>query len=180
MPDTALLVIDVQQGLFEEDPPTINADSLTATINELAGRARAAGVPVIFVQHNDPWMEIRTPGWQLHSALDAREGEPRVDKQHPDSFYKTKLIDHLSGIKRLVVCGCQTDMCVDYTSRRAVALGYDVELVADAHSTCNNPILDAQTTIAFYNQMLDGFGARDGFGNGEHQIKVKPSAEIVF
>ena len=62
------------------------------------------------------------------------------------------------------------------TARRAVALGYDVVLASDAHTTTDNSFLSAQQSIAYYNLMLDGFGAEDGFGNGEHEIVTSPAS----
>ena len=74
----------------------------------------------------------------------------------------------------------KTNFCVDATSRRAVALGYDVALAADAHTTTDNRVLSAAQTIAYHNDLLWGFGEEDGFGNGKHWIAVAPSSEIAF
>ena len=78
------------------------------------------------------------------------------------------------GIKRLVITGGQTQMCVDTTVRRAVAEGYDVLLASDAHTTEDSETLPAEQIIAFYNETLNGFWA------GEHKVRVQPAHEIHF
>jgi len=178
MPNTALLVIDVQQGLFEEDPPTINAESLVARINPLAERAREAGAPVIYIQDDRVGAGAAD---ELLAGLKPARGDKRMRKRHCDSFFQTNLQDILGDAKRLVICGCQTDQCVAATARGAVAMGYDVEVAADAHSTSDNPFMSAEKTIEFFNTwILDGFGGDDVVGKGEHRIVVKPAAEIEF
>ena len=67
-----------------------------------------------------------------------------------------------------------TEYCVDTTCRRAVTLGYDVTLVADAHLTRNTPILTAAQIIAHHNLLLEGLSA------GIHSIKITPASEIVL
>ncbi|HEX6557725.1 MAG TPA: isochorismatase family protein, partial [Ktedonobacteraceae bacterium] len=97
-------------------------------------------------------------------------------KEAPDSFHETRLQEELAarGIKRLVIAGAQTQMCIDSTVRRAVADGYDVLLAGDAHTTDDSETLPAEKIVAFFNETLDGFWA------GEHKVKVQPASEIQF
>jgi nicotinamidase-related amidase len=171
--DTALLVIDVQPGVVGE---AYHLDEVLNNINLLLDRARTSGTPVIYVQHNEPAMQPGTPLWQIHTAIAPRDGEPAVQKESPDSFHDTRLQAELEarGIKRLVITGAQTQLCVDTTARRAVAQGYDVLLASDAHTTDDSATLPAEKIIAFYNDTLNGFWA------GEHIVRVKPASEIHF
>ena len=116
------------------------------------------------------------PLWQIHPAVAPGDGEPAVQKKSPDSFHETRLQEELEtrGIKRLIITGGQTQMCVDTTVRRAVAEGYDVLLVSDAHTTEDSETLQAEKIIAFYNETLNGFWA------GEHKVRVLPTSEIDF
>ena len=102
----ALVVIDVQVGVV--DWPAIGAEGETvlANINTLLARARAAGVPVIYVQDNDMGAEVGSPEWRIHSAVAPQSGDPVVSKMACDAFYETTLTDELSarGITRLVIC----------------------------------------------------------------------------
>jgi nicotinamidase-related amidase len=66
-------------------------------------------------------------------------------------------------VKKLAICGLQSEFCVDTTTRRALALGYPVILVSDAHSTMNNSVLSAAQITAHHNETLaniTSFGPR--------------------
>ena len=134
-PHTALLVIDVQNGVVDGAP---KRDDVVANINTLVSQARAERVPVIWVQHNDPdGLALGSAEWDLVPELVRDDSEPLVHKQYGDSFEATELESVLSGlgIGRLVVAGAQTDMCIRSTLHGALARGYDATLVSDAHTT---------------------------------------------
>ncbi|NML44008.1 cysteine hydrolase [Ramlibacter sp. G-1-2-2] len=135
----ALLVIDVQRALFDATPRPFEADAVVARINGLSARARAGGVPVVFIQHETPGsaLEFERDGWQLAQGLDVQPGDCFVRKTTADSFLRTNLGEMLRalGVTRLAVCGYASEFCVDTTVRRAAALGYAVTLAADAHTT---------------------------------------------
>lgn len=172
--DTALVVIDVQNGVVGE---AYHLDEVLSNINLLLSGARNSGTPVIYVQHNERGgMEPGMPAWQIHPAIAPHDGEPVIQKEAPDSFYKTSLREELEarGIKHLIICGAQTQYCVDTTVRRAVSSGYDVSLVSDAHTTDDSRTLPAEKIIAFYNDTLDGFWA------GEYHVRVLPASEVHF
>jgi nicotinamidase-related amidase len=162
MSDVALLVVDVQMFGFGEDSPVYAGESLLANVRGLIARARAAGAPVIYVQHCGAEGEIDEPGapaWKIHPAIAPAEGDPVVQKRHPDAFQKTTLQAELESrhIRRLVVAGMQTEYCVDTTCRRAYSLGYDVVLAEDAHSTWDTEHLTASQVIAHHNATLGGW-----------------------
>ncbi|XKK50888.1 isochorismatase family protein [Streptomyces sp. ARC14] len=112
-----------------------------ARIAALQERARAAGVPVVTVQHQDDELEPGTEGWRIAPALAPAPGEPVVPKSSPDSFLDTGLDATLRdmGVTEVVVTGFATEICVESTARRALSLRYDVVLVADAHTTSLRP-----------------------------------------
>ena len=133
-PNTALIVIDVQNGVVSE---VHQRDVVVANINTLVDRAREEGVPIVWVQHSDEHMAIGTDAWELVPELDRQESEPLVHKTFADSFEETDLEDVLAkaGVGRLVVSGAQTDECIRSTIHGAFVRGYDVTLVGDAHTT---------------------------------------------
>ncbi|HEU5097676.1 MAG TPA: cysteine hydrolase family protein [Roseiflexaceae bacterium] len=178
---TALLVIDVQVGLIEGASPVYRADSILERIASLIDAARVAGTLVIYAQDKDVG-GVGTPEWQIHPAVAPALGEPVVRKAWSDSFRETELAEELGrrAVTHLVIAGMKTNFCIDMTCRRAIALGYDVTLAADAHTTTDNFVLTAAQTIAYHNALLDEFGAEDGFGDGKHWITVRPSSEIAF
>lgn len=157
--DTALVIIDVQMGMFDQDDPVHNGEQLLQILSDLIGRARRANVPVVYVQHNDRQFVKGGPAWPIHPSIAPLDGEIVVQKRTPDSFHETNLRDELKkmGVKRLVIGGIQTEYCVDTTSRRAFSLGYDVTLVENGHSTWDNRYITAEQVIAHHNNTLDGW-----------------------
>ncbi|MEO6605881.1 MAG: cysteine hydrolase family protein [Aeromicrobium sp.] len=133
-PNTALVVIDVQNGVVAE---AHERDAVVGRINTLVDKARAEDVPVVWVQHNDEDMPKGTPEWDYVPELTFGESEPVVHKSYGDSFEATDLEDVLAkaGIGHLVVAGAQTDACIRSTIHGAFTRGYDVTLVSDAHTT---------------------------------------------
>jgi nicotinamidase-related amidase len=133
-PNTALVVIDVQNGVVGG---AHERDQVVANISTLVGKARADGVPVVWVQHSGENLEQGSEAWQLVPELDRQESEPLVHKTFADSFEDTDLEDVLAkaGIGRLFVSGAQTDECIRSTIHGAFVRGYDVTLVGDAHTT---------------------------------------------
>lgn len=180
--ETALLLIDVQVGLLVGATPVYAAEAVLARIAALAERARAHGTPVVYVQDKDVGTGVGSPGWQIHPAVAPAPGDLVLRKAWSDSFYETELQQELAarGVGRLVIAGLKTDACVFMTSTRAIALGYDVTLASDAHSTTDDRTITAPQAVAYVNDLLDGFGAQDGFGQGRHYITTAPSAEIAF
>jgi nicotinamidase-related amidase len=95
-------------------------------------------------------------GWQLAEGLETSPKDLRVRKTTPDSFYQTNLqkLVPKEDIERLIICGLQTDYCVNATVRQALKLGYDVVLASDAHSTVANASMTAEDIIAEHNKDL--------------------------
>jgi nicotinamidase-related amidase len=133
-PNTALLVIDVQNGVVAA---AFQRDEVVARIAGLVARARAEAVPVVWVQHESDELVVGSDKWQYVPELERNEAEPLIHKRYGDSFEATDLESELAqrGVGRLVVTGAQTDACVRSTLHGAITRGYDVELVSDAHTT---------------------------------------------
>jgi nicotinamidase-related amidase len=133
-PNTALLVIDVQNGVMSQ---AHDRDSVIANIVTLTGKARAAGTGVVWVQHSNEEMPEGSESWQFVPELLRDAGEPLVHKTYADAFEDTDLEAVLAagGIGRLIVTGAQTDECIRSTLHGAIVRGYDATLVADAHTT---------------------------------------------
>lgn len=176
---TALVLIDVQQALFHPAPRPHEADAVIARIHALAARARAAGVPVLWVQHETtPGQRLAqgSLGWALADGLQVDAADVRIRKTTPDSFLRTGLADWLAqrGITRLVVAGYASEFCVDTTTRRAAALGLAVTLAADAHTTHDKPHASGALIRAHHNASLADLTS---FGV---PITAVPAADIGF
>ena len=133
-PKTALLVIDVQNGVVEG---AHERDTVVANVGSLVEKARQEQIPVVWVQHSSAGLATGSDEWRIVPELAPDESEPLVEKNYGDSFEDTDLETVLSdlGVGRLVVVGAQTDMCVRSTLHGAFVRGYDTTLVSDAHTT---------------------------------------------
>jgi nicotinamidase-related amidase len=133
-PNTALLVIDVQNGVIGHN---FERDRVVANIAALVDRARGAGTPVVWIQHHSEGIPRGSEAWEYVAELVRADGEPLIEKTYADSFEDTGLEAALAagGIGRLIVTGSQTDECVRSTLHGAIARGYDALLVEDAHTT---------------------------------------------
>ncbi|SFC72901.1 Nicotinamidase-related amidase [Bacillus sp. 491mf] len=158
----ALIVIDVQEGMYTVGIPVHNGSELLRNLQEVIQRCRAHDIPVIYVQHNGSKghpLEKGTAGWHIHSKIAPMPNEMIVEKETPDSFYKTNLREVLreKGIEHLFICGLQTEYCVDTTVRRAFSEGYKVTLIQGAHSTFDSEQLRAEDIIHHHNKVLGWF-----------------------
>jgi len=174
----ALLVIDVQVGtIYPEDP--LDRQVLT-NIRGLLDRARAQGVPVVYMQHHglDPGDALvpGDPAYPIHPEIAPGPGEAVLVKHSSDSFLHTGLADLLAGlgVHRLAVCGCATDYCVDTTVRSALSHGFDVVLAEDGHVTGPDGDIPVETIIAHHNRTLAQIAIED------RRIAVVPAAAITF
>jgi nicotinamidase-related amidase len=174
---TALLIIDVQQGLFDE---AYEEDEAVLTcIAGVLERARGQQIPVLYIQHDGgpgQSLEVETSGWHIHPRIAPHSDGIVLSKRASDAFYETPLHEKLQflGITRLVVMGAQTDLCIDATCRRAASLNYDVYVVADGHLTGDNGILTAAQIVAHHNHLLSILA------HPTHPIRVQPATEIRF
>lgn len=131
---SALLVIDVQNGVVSGN---WNRDDVVQNCAKMVEHARASDVPVIWIQHQAEDLPRDSEKWQLVPELVPTEGETHIYKEYSDSFADTNLASVLEDldIGHLVISGAQTNACVRATTYRAAGEGFDVTLVADAHTT---------------------------------------------
>src|SRR6202022_154105 len=129
-PNTALLVIDVQNGVVKE---AHGRDAVVANVGSLVDKARRERVPVVWVQHSDKGLARGSDDWRIVPELSPAEAEPLVEKNYGDSFEDTTLETVLSGlgVGRLVVVGAQTDAGVRSRFLASLVRGYDATLVKD-------------------------------------------------
>ncbi|MBN1266157.1 MAG: isochorismatase family protein [Anaerolineales bacterium] len=155
---TALLVIDVQQALFERSTPIYKAEQMVSNINSLIAHFRKNSSPVVFIQHENNKVVLKgTPGWQIHAGLAREESDPVVQKQHGNAFEKTELHELLEthGVNTIVVTGLVSNGCVKASCLGGLELGYRVILAADGHSSWHK---DTAKIIKTINQEMEEAG----------------------
>jgi len=138
---TALLVIDIQQGM--DDPSLGERNNPDAERNavRLLDAWRHGGAPIVHVQHlsvrPDSVFRPGQPGAELKPEVRPAPGEPHFQKRANCAFIGTSLEAHLRerDIRRLVIVGMMTDHCVSATARVAADLGFAVTVVSDATAT---------------------------------------------
>jgi nicotinamidase-related amidase len=133
-PRTALLVVDVQNGVVGG---AHERDAVVANVGTLVEKARKERVPVVWVQHSDEQLAKGSDDWRIVPELKPADAEPHVEKNYGDAFEDTNLEPVLSGlgVGRLVIVGAETDACIRSTLHGALVRGYDATLVSDAHTT---------------------------------------------
>lgn len=157
---TALLIIDVQEAMFSyPDMKLHDEEGVMERIISLQHKARTAGTPIVYVQHTaDEEYTKDLSTWQISHRITPQKDEVIVEKPTWDAFHKTNLQEELQklGITNLVICGMQSEFCLDTTIRRAYSLGYQSVLVQDAHSTFDNGSLSSSEIVKHHNGVLGG------------------------
>ncbi len=159
---SALLVIDFQNAIFT-DPPAYQAALVLERIRSLIGRARAAGLAIVYVQHEEAgstWHK-GSETWRFPEAIAPQPGDFVSPKSICDAFQGSALQAHLAeqGIGRVFMCGYATEFCIDTNVRRAASAKLDTVVISDAHTTRDRPHLAAPKIIEHHNWVWSEFGA---------------------
>jgi nicotinamidase-related amidase len=166
MNSTALLVIDVQRGAFDGErcPPIDRSDELIEHAASLIGAARAAGAPIVFIQHCDAPNQVFEEGtahWELHERLVPLEGDVVMTTYESSAFDGTALATTLVELnaQQLILCGLQSEFCVYNTAKSALVAGYEVMIAQDGHSTWPSDGKSASAISDEVNAKLEASGA---------------------
>jgi nicotinamidase-related amidase len=129
-----LLVVDVQVGVMAE---AWDSERIIMNVARAVERARADGVPVVWVQHSEDELPYGSPQWQWVPELVPAEGETVIHKNFNSSFEQTELEKELAklGATHVALAGASTNWCIRATAYGALDLGYDLTLIEDAHTT---------------------------------------------
>lgn len=182
---TALLLIDAQKNVLKgvgslgkhAETEALFEETLLR-LAQIKQKARTVGMPVIIIQHagaKGHRLEVGSDGWQIHPLLNLDEKDLVLSKTTSDSFHETELLAVLSKqeITDLVVGGFLTQYCIDLSVRRAVMLGFDVTLISDGHSTCDENGLTCEQIVSHHNNILPIFKL-----NG-HGVSVLPCDSVM-
>lgn len=140
MARTAILIIDIQIGLFQKPNPIYKEDEFLNNINMIEKFARETDIPLVYIQHdNKSFLLKNTEGWKLHPRLDYKNDDMLIYKSKGNAFNNTRLKTELEkyNIDSLIITGLVSQGCVRATCIGAKELGYNVILIEDGHSNYN-------------------------------------------
>ncbi len=154
MPDTALILIDIQNDYFPGGSWEVpQMDRVAANAARLLDHARSAETLVIHVRHEAgsdaaPFFRPGSNGAQIHDTVAPLDTETVILKHRPNAFHETDLLDRLrdAGVTAVTICGAMTQMCIDATTRAAVDYGFKTTVVADACGAKEGSFGDVQVT----------------------------------
>lgn len=154
---TVLLVIDIQQALVEAHPA--NEDTFLRNVKTMIDAAHACKTEIVYVRHDGgagDILEKGTVGWQLHGSLKPGPNERIFDKRYASAFMETGLYEYLSerGVTRLIVCGMQTEYCIDTSVKSAFEHGFSVVIPSGSTATYTNHFLSGEKMISYYERMI--------------------------
>ncbi|MDF2484138.1 MAG: nicotinamidase-like amidase [Herbinix sp.] len=157
MEKAVLLVVDVQNCIVDEN--LYNEKRVISNIQSLLSEARASGLEVIYVRHNDGEgsdMEYGSDGWQIYAAIAPMEGERIFDKQYNSAFLKTGLEEYLKELKAktIILVGLQTEYCIDATCKAAFEHGFQLIIPEETNSTFDNEYLSGERLYHYYNYKI--------------------------
>lgn len=174
----ALLVVDVQVGVVA---PAWERDRVVGQVALAVSRARTAGVPVVWVQHQDDDLRPDTPAWQWVPELQPQAEERRIHKHHNSAFEDTGLLAELDrlGVTQLFLAGAATNWCIRATAYGALERGFDLTLLSDAHTTRDMTLAPGQVVTA--RSMIDDLNtAMRWLSYPGRRNAAVPVAEAVF
>lgn len=176
---SALLVVDAQVGVVSG---IWESTRVIANVETLVNRARAAGAPVVWVQHSDDdELKYGSESWKLAPNFVPSAAELVIHKKYNSSFANTDLDQRLKalGISRIVLAGAATNWCIRATAYAAVDRGYDLALASDAHST-ESMKLPGGTTLAAEGIVAELNAVFEWISVPNVRTEVKKAVDIAF
>lgn len=152
-----LLVVDTQTLITT--PALYAFDRFVDTVSSLIAQARQSGVEVIYIRHDDGKDQPLTPGkpgYEVYEAFAPQPGERVFDKQVNSPFRNSGLLEYLTaaGETELMVCGLQTDFCMDATIKCGFEHGFRMLVPAYGNTTTDNGFLTGEQSYRYYNEWM--------------------------
>lgn len=151
----ALLVVDMQNALICDNP--YNKEVIIQNIRQLLEACRNKQIPVIYVRHEDnDTLQRGSDGWRICPEIEPLEGEQTIEKRYNSAFRNTELHSYLQSIhaKKLIICGMQTEYCVDTTCKVAFEMGYEITIPTDTTTTFDNGSFSGKELCRFYEENI--------------------------
>jgi nicotinamidase-related amidase len=140
---TALVLVDIQNDYFPGGSmELVSMEAAADTAASVLEEFRRLKSPVYHIQHvstrpDATFFVAGTEGMETHASVAPIEGESLIQKNFPNSFRDTSLLETLRGdaVEHLVICGAMSHMCIDATTRAAFDHGFSCSVISDACAT---------------------------------------------
>lgn len=168
-----LLVVDTQKLIMTDQ--LYNFDKFKSNVNSLIELAREQEIEVAYVCHDDVADSLLTQGtigFEVFDQFQPQAGEQVFVKEFNSAFKGTNLQQYLNQkqIKDIIICGLQTDLCIDATIKSGFELGYNMIIAKDCNTTIDNQHLTAQVAVSYYNDYI--WNRRYGEVSSYNQIRT--------
>ena len=155
MNNKVLLIVDMQSALVEAQP--YNRAAVIENIKAILSACRKREIPVIYIQHDGgigDELEHGSTGWAIDKEIAPLPGERIFEKHYNSAFRKTGLRAYLDeiGAKNIVLCGMQTEYCLDATCKVAFEYGYEVTIPQT--TTFDNALLSGKNLSEYYENQI--------------------------
>lgn len=149
-----LLVVDTQRLITNKE--LYSFELFKENVKRLIFTARACGVQVIYVRHEDEEMARGTDGFEIYGEFAPVHGERVFDKRVNSAFKDTGLIEYLKEKEEttVMVVGLQTDYCIDATVKCGFEHGFKMIVPEYSNSTFDNEFMTAEETYRYYNDFM--------------------------
>lgn len=153
----ALIIVDMQSALVEANP--YNRAVVIENIKILLIACRKKGIPVIYIQHdggNGDELEHGNDGWTIYKDIFPLPDEKIFEKQYNSAFRKTGLHAYLSQIsaKNIILCGMQTEYCLDVTCKVAFEFEYKVTIPQSTTTTFDSAFASGKNLSEYYENQI--------------------------
>ncbi|MBP2620780.1 cysteine hydrolase family protein [Streptococcus panodentis] len=152
---TALIIIDVQNVLVKTG---FQSEKMLEKISFLQEEARKRKIEIIYIQHIEHSVDTASEDWQLSPLLNRKSDERVFQKNYNSIFKETGLKEYLDeqDIGRLVLCGMQTEYCVDTSVKVGFEFAYKLVIPEGAFTTVDGEDTSAESINHFYQKIWDG------------------------
>lgn len=153
----ALIIVDMQTALVGAGP--YNSAAVIENIKALLNACRKREIPVIYIRHdggNGDELEHGSTGWAIYKGIAPLPNEKIFEKQYNSAFRKTGLRAYLDeiGAKNIILCGMQTEYCLDATCKVAFEYEYKVTIPQSTTTTFNNAFASGKDLSEYYENQI--------------------------
>ena len=153
----ALMIVDMQTALVETEP--YNRAAVIENIKALLDACRKKELPIIYIQHDGGTgdeLEHGSIGWTIYKDIAPMPDEKIFEKEYNSAFRKTGLHEYLqeTGVKNLILCGMQTEYCLDVTCKVAFEYEYEVTIPQSTTTTFDNAFASGKDLAEYYENKI--------------------------